>query len=132
MGYWIPRSAYRGNGGFCPGYRDLAQRFDIRARPGRRLLVSVAFILPATAGAALLDDILAAADQGQCIESITFRLIKERGSAEASPVVDAALNALAQRDHQQRVLGCVGDVAAQAIAAGADPGQVLDATAAGL
>lgn len=89
-------------------------------------------VLPAPAGSAVLDDFLVAADQGQCIEGVTFRLIKERGPRDAARIVEAALEAHSQRKHQQRLLGCAGDIAAQAIAAGADPDQVLEATAAGL
>jgi hypothetical protein len=88
--------------------------------------------LVSPAMAVLLDDILAAADRGQCIESVTFLMIQDRGPAHAAGVVEAALQAYGQRKQQQRALGCAGDIAAQAIAAGADPGQVLKATADGL
>lgn len=81
---------------------------------------------------ALVDDILRAADQGQCIESVTFRMIQSQGRGQAAAIVRAALGALGQREQQQRSLGCAGDIAAQAIAAGADPNEVLEATAAGL
>jgi len=86
----------------------------------------------AATGGGLLDDILRAADQGQCIESVTFRMIKQQGPANSATIVKTALVALSQRERQQRSLGCAGDIAAQAIAAGADPDQVLEATAAGL
>ena len=89
-------------------------------------------ILPVPAAAALLDEILVAADRGECIEGVTFRLIQERGPGDATGIVEAALEADKQRQQQQRLLGCAGDIAAQAIAAGADPDQVLEATAAGL
>lgn len=103
----------------------------------KSLLLPVAFLfaLPiagAAIGGGLLDDILRAADQGQCIEGVTFQMIKQRGPAEAAIIVQTALVALSQRERQQRSLGCAGDIAAQAIAAGADPDQVLEATAAGL
>lgn len=117
----------------CPGFEDLAHLSDTVGPLGRHLLVPVAVVLLAPpAGAALLDDFLAAADQGQCIEGFTFRLIEERGPADATRVVKAAIEAYGQREQQQRVLGCTGDIAAQAIAAGAEPEQVLQATAAGL
>jgi len=83
-------------------------------------------------GAGLVDEFLAAADRGQCIESLTYQMIRDQGPDDASPVVSAALAAHAQRKQQQMTLGCDGDIAAQAIAAGADPQQVLRATAAGL
>jgi hypothetical protein len=82
--------------------------------------------------AVLLDDFLVAADQGQCIESVTFLMIQDHGPGSAAEVVTAALEAYGRRKQEQRALGCAGDIAAQAIAAGADPGQVLKATAAGL
>ena len=80
----------------------------------------------------LVAEILHAADRGDCIENVTYRLIQQLGPSEAGIVVQSALVALERREHQQRALGCAGDIAAQAIAAGADPEQVLEATAAGL
>ena len=79
-----------------------------------------------------IEDFLRIADQGHCIEAFVFRNIQQRGPAQARAVVRAAAGALAQRSPQQRSLGCEGDIAAQAIAAGADPDEVLRATAAGL
>ena len=104
------------------------------AKPfGRRLAVPAAVVLVSPAMAAgLLDEFLAAADRGQCIESVTFGLISDRGPANAAEIVEAALAAHGQREQEQRALGCKGNIAAQAIAAGADPDQVLEATAAGL
>ena len=80
----------------------------------------------------LVGQFLDASDGGECIESVTYRMIRENGTRAASPVVRAALVAMAQREQNQRLLGCAGDIAAQAIAAGADPAAVLQATAAGL
>ena len=80
----------------------------------------------------LLEEFLRAADQRQCIENVGFRIIRKRGAGNATAVVHAALAALAERQGQQRALGCTGDIAVQAIAAGANPEQVLEATAAGL
>jgi hypothetical protein len=99
------------------------------------LAASCLWLLPsagAADGGVLLDDFLQAADQGQCIESVTYRMIRQEGAVQASHIVQAALAALGERGQQQRALGCAGDIAAQAIAAGADPDQVLEATAAGL
>ncbi len=106
---------------------------DVASSFGRLLAVPAAMILISPVMAAgLLNDFVAAADRGQCIESVTFRLISDRGPADAAHIVEAALAAHAQREQQQRALGCKGNIAAQAIAAGADPEQVLEATAAGL
>lgn len=104
-------------------------------RVPRRLLTGVGVVVSwaaAPAAGAMLDDLLAAADQGRCIESVTFEMIRGNAAGEAPQVVQSALMAHSQRARQQRSLGCEGDIAAQAIAAGADPGQVLEATAAGL
>jgi hypothetical protein len=109
----------------------LARESDTLSPFGRRLVLLAALILPIPAGAALLGDFLVAADRGECIEGVTFRLI-QRGPDDAARIVEAALEALGQRQQQQRMLGCAGNIAAQAIAAGADPDQVLEATAAGL
>ncbi len=84
------------------------------------------------AAAGLQDTFIRAADAGECIENVTYRMIKARGAASAEPIVVAALAALKRKTAQQRALGCQGEIAAQAIAAGADPAKVLAATAAGL
>lgn len=97
--------------------------------------VVCAWALPisgAATGDLLVDEFLRAADQGHCIEGVTFQLIQRQGPAEAATIVRAALAAHTRREQQQRALGCAGDIAAQAISAGADPDQVLEATAAGL
>ena len=100
------------------------------------VLLGIAFCVPthaqATNGNALVDEILRGADQGQCVESVTYRLIGDQGAGAAAGIVQAALTAVARREQQQRAMGCEGDIAAQAIAAGADPDEVLRATAAGL
>ena len=89
-------------------------------------------LIASAASAALLNDFLRAADEGECIESVVFKIIRQRGPEQAGAMVQAAVAALAEREQQQRALGCAGDIAAQAIAAGADPDEVLRATAAGL
>lgn len=80
----------------------------------------------------LVDQFLDASAGGQCIESVTYRMIREHGRPQAGHIVHCALVALALHEQRQRGLGCSGDIAAQAIAAGADPDEVLHATAAGL
>lgn len=79
-----------------------------------------------------VEDMLAAADRGECIEQVAHDLIRRDGPGAAGDIVESALLALARRERQQRAMGCDGDIAARAIAAGADPAQVLEATAAGL
>jgi hypothetical protein len=114
---------------------DLAPDHSVCRLIRRRWLgaTSLPIVLIATAAsAALLNDFLRAADQGQCIESVVFQNIRQRGPEQAGAMVRAAVAALAERGQQQRALGCEGDIAAQAIAAGADPDEVLRATAAGL
>jgi hypothetical protein len=96
------------------------------------VLLSAAAEAAAMAPSALVLELLNAADHDQCIENLVFQTIRQNGPQLASAVVQAAAIAQAQRAHQQRALGCEGDIAAQAIAAGADPDVVLKATAAGL
>ena len=110
----------------------MAQKYDKITLLARCLVVLAMSLAVQPAVAALLDDFLVAADQGECIEGVTFRMIKARGPASAAGIVGAALTAYGQRERQQRELGCSGDIAAQAIAAGAEPERVLEATAAGL
>lgn len=80
----------------------------------------------------LLGRFLDASAEGLCIESVTYRMIHEQGTRHAAGIVRSALVALGLEEQRQRDLGCSGDIAAQAIAAGADPDEVLHATAAGL
>lgn len=104
-----------------------------RRLPAASVLAFASWVLPVVpVSASMHNDFLSAADQGQCIENVVFHVIQQRGVRQAGSVVHAALMAQAQRTAQQRSLGCSGDIAAQAIAAGADPEQVLKATAAGL
>lgn len=111
----------------------MAHMIDIVSSFGLRAVALVAMtLLSPVSIAALLDDFLVAADRGQCIEGVTYHMIHDRGPADAARIVEAALEAHARRERQQRNLGCKGNIAAQAIAAGADPDQVLEATAAGL
>lgn len=105
--------------------------------PRARIVMLVGTALCCTAALARseaqwLDYFSSAADAGQCIESVTFTAIRQAGDVPATPIVQSALRALALKADQQRALGCAGDIAAQAIAAGADPDAVLAATAAGL
>lgn len=93
--------------------------------------IGMVFLGTATA-APLVDDFLRAADSGECIETATYRMLKDTDGANPGAVVAAALEALARREQAQRAMGCDGDIGAQAIAAGADPEAVLPATAAGL
>lgn len=102
-------------------------------------LLAVGLILgAATASAADLDDkylsrLLLAADEGRCIEDEAVEMIEEQGPDTAGPIVEAAVLALAQREQQQQLLGCTGDIAEKAIAVeGVDPNDVLEATAAGI
>ena len=80
----------------------------------------------------LIDQLTVAATSGQCIENVTYLMIREHGPQHAATIVRASLVVLSRHGEQQRALGCAGDIAAQAIAAGADPDGVLKATAAGL
>lgn len=98
----------------------------------RVLLILASLQASVPARAALLDDFLAAADAGLCVERVVFRLLQQAEPDDAAAVIEAAIAAQTLRERQQRTLGCEGDIATQAIAAGADPAQVLRATAAGL
>ena len=122
-------------GNLIPGARLSLNIIDI----ARRIRHAAIFVIVAYSGVASAQDnaawlayFLAAADGGLCIESETFKAIRDEGTAQTLEIVQSSLDALAQRADQQRALGCSGDIAAQAIAAGADPDAVLAATAAGL
>jgi hypothetical protein len=79
-----------------------------------------------------IEAFLHAADNGLCIEDVVYREVHKAPAAQAAGLVEAAMQALGRRESEQRQLGCAGDIATQAIAAGADPQVVLKATAAGL
>ena len=112
---------------------ELAQLSSHRLARCRTLIALGCLAFPALADeAALREQFLQAADRGECIERVVRDTIRHKGASQATLVVGAALAALQQRAVQQRSLGCEGDIAAQAIAAGADPDAVLRATAAGL
>lgn len=98
-----------------------------------QMVVAVGAMLAAVnASAAYLEDMLAAADAGQCIETAVADAIGKDGADKAGEIVSAGVQAAAMRESEQKALGCKGDIAAQAIAAGADPDDVLGATAAGI
>ena len=111
----------------------MVQHFRSTTRRVRAALLSlVCLSVSAPASAGLYEDFLRAADAGECLENVTYRMVQRLGPAKAGGVVAAALRALSAREREQRGLGCDGDIATQAIAAGADPDDVLEATAAGL
>lgn len=112
----------------------LAQNITSRRWPVGPALALLLGGTPALAGenSVWMDRFLAAADGGHCIESEAYKAIRDQGARHATLLVQSALRALSQRVEQQRALGCAGDIAAQAISAGADPQAVLAATAAGL
>lgn len=82
------------------------------ARPLCFAPVTLAALCAAPAHADPLQDFLSAADLGQCIEHVSYRMIRLQGADRARPIVQDALAALSQREHQQRALGCEGDIAA--------------------
>lgn len=95
------------------------------------VVVAGAMIAASNASAGMYEDLLAASDAGKCIETAAAEMVQANPDS-ATDIVAVALRAASQREAQQRALGCKGDIAAQAIASGADPDQVLEATAAGI
>lgn len=97
----------------------------------RILVAAGAMFAASTASADYFEDLLVAADDGECIE-VAAAVMIESEPDKAGEIVSAALQAVSLREEQQKALGCQGDVAERAIAAGADPDLVLGATAAGI
>jgi hypothetical protein len=97
-------------------------------------LLAFAAMMVASVGAmaAAIDDLRLAAEEGKCLESVVGELIQQQGTAQAQEIVSAAYAVLAEYSEQQRALGCSGNIGQAAIAAGADPNDILAATAAGL
>ena len=79
-----------------------------------------------------IDDLRLAAEDGKCLENVVGDMIKTQGVDKAKDIVQAAYTVLSEFDQQQKAAGCSGDIGQQAIVAGADPNDVLEATAAGL
>jgi hypothetical protein len=99
---------------------------------GRSLLLAAGLSALAVGADWAPTDFVAAADQGRCIEDVVYQQISTTHGVGAAELVQAAVAALDARGEQQRQLGCDGDIAAQAIAAGADPAIVLETMAASL
>ena len=126
----------------CRGRESISGRHSLAGntftRSKRLILCTVGMGLAVAAAHArdaadpLIDRFSVAAANGQCIENLTYVMIREHGPQDAAAIVRASLVVLSRLGEQQRALGCAGDIAAQAIAAGADPDAVLRATAAGL
>ncbi len=99
----------------------------------KKLLVIAAMMAGSTAVVAdTIDDLRLAAEDGKCLESVVADMIKAQGVEKAKDIVQAAYTVLSEYGEQQRAAGCSGDIGQQAIVAGADPNDVLEATAAGL
>lgn len=79
-----------------------------------------------------IDDLRLAAEDGKCLENVVGDMIQTQGVDKAKDIVQAAYTVLSEFDQQQKAAGCSGDIGQQAIVAGADPNDVLEATAAGL
>jgi len=92
-------------------------------------------VLMAASSLAVADvtaDLRLAADQGKCLEAAVADMIQAQGADKAQEIVSAAYAVLGEVEQQQKALGCTGSIGQAAIAAGADPNDVLAATAAGL
>ncbi len=81
---------------------------------------------------ATLEELLKLVRQGFCLEEAVARLITDKGPEAATDVVFTAYRILPQLSDYQEQCGCAGNIDGMAIAAGADPNDVLAATAAGL
>lgn len=96
----------------------------------------LAFAAMMAASAAVMADTQAdlrlAAEQGKCLEAAVADMIQAQGADKAQAIVSAAYAVLAEVGDKQKALGCSGNIGQAAIAAGADPNDVLAATAAGV
>ena len=97
----------------------------------KALALSVLLTLSAVTKADVVDDVRNAALANQCLESVVSQLIQARGLGQAANIVAAAYLVLGELANEQKSLGCTGDIGQAAIVAGADPAEVLEATAAG-
>lgn len=97
-------------------------------------VLAIAAMMAASAAvmADTLGDLRQAAADGKCLEAAVADMIKAQGTGKAQEIVSAAYAVLAETSEQQKALGCSGNIGQAAIASGADPNDVLAATAAGL
>lgn len=96
------------------------------------LVVAAMMAASASVMADTLGDLRQAAAEGKCLETAAADMIQAKGNASAQEIVSAAYAVLAEVGDQQKAAGCSGNIGQAAIAAGADPNDVLAATAAGL
>jgi len=97
----------------------------------KAIAFSALLAISATAGADVVDDVRNAALNDQCLESVVSEMIQTQGLEQTANIVAAAYLVLGELDQQQKALGCNGNIGQAAILAGADPAEVLEATAAG-
>ena len=97
----------------------------------RSVTFSILLALSAVANAAIVVDVRNAALDNKCLETVVSDLIQAQGLENAANIVAAAYLVLTELDAQQKALGCTGAIGQAAILAGADPNEVLEATAAG-
>lgn len=96
------------------------------------LVVAAMMAASATAMADATGDLRAAAAAGTCLETAVGDMVKTQGADSAKEIISAAYAVLAEVGDAQKAAGCSGNIGQSAIAAGADPNDVLEATAAGL
>lgn len=97
----------------------------------RILAVAGIFALSSTVLADITEDLLKMVEGGKCLEAAVADMVAANQGQGAGDIVSAAYALLPIVAEQQQKLNCTGNIGQAAIAAGADPNEVLAATAAG-
>lgn len=87
--------------------------------------------LSTVANAGIVEDVRNEALADKCLENVVTEMIQARGLEQTANIVAAASLVFGEVSERQKELGCSGNIGQAAIAAGADPAEVLEATAAG-
>lgn len=91
---------------------------------------SALLLLGSVANAGIVEDVRNQALADVCVENIVTSMIQERGLGQTANIVAAASLVWGEVGEQQKAMGCTGNIGQAAIAAGADPAEVLESAAA--
>lgn len=107
------------------------RRKDMVVAMKKAFVFSTLLALGAVANAGIVEDVRNEALADKCLESVVTEMIQARSLEQTANIVAAAFLVWGEVGDQQKAMGCSGNIGQAAIAAGGDPAEVLEATAAG-
>ncbi len=96
----------------------------------KTLMAAVLVTFSTLAGAGIVEDVRNEALADKCLENVVSEMIQAQGLEQTANIVAAAYLVWGEMGEQQKALGCTGNIGQAAIAAGADPAEVLESAAA--